>query len=542
MFKQLALLLAAGVLALSGCSEKSLTNVEYGNQNQVLYIANGDEPQALDPHITTGAPDFHVISSMFEGLTALNPKTLELEPGAAASWELSDDLMTYTFHMQPEGRWSNGDPVTAQDFVYSWQRAMSPELANQYAYMMYFIEGAEAFGQGETTDFSTVGVKALDDKTLQVKLTAPTPYFLQILDHHTYYPVHPATIEKFGGMTARVSKWTLPGNLVSNNAFKLKHWELNKVIEVVPNEHYWDADVVKLEGIHFYPISQQQVEERAFRSGQVHLTFTPQMAIEKIATYDQNEPELIHKDPGYSNYFYIFNTTREPFDDVRVRKALSYAIDRESLVKRVTKGGEVPAYHFVPPDPEGHQPKSYFTYDVEKAKELLAEAGFPNGEGFPAFDILYNTHDNHRKIALAIQQMWRTNLNIQANLTNQEWKVYLNTQQNKDYDVSRKAWIADYLDPSNFYDLLLSYGGNNDTGWKSAEYDALVEEAQHELDTTKRWALYEQANKILSDEMPIAPLYFMSDINLIRPNVKNWYGNVLQRHPYKTVYLENEAK
>lgn len=542
MFKQLALLLAAGVLALSGCSEKSLTNVEYGNQNQVLYIANGDEPQALDPHITTGAPDFHVISSMFEGLTALNPKTLELEPGAAASWELSDDLMTYTFHMQPEGRWSNGDPVTAQDFVYSWQRAMSPELANQYAYMMYFIEGAEAFGQGETTDFSTVGVKALDDKTLQVKLTSPTPYFLQILDHHTYYPVHPATIEKFGGMTARVSKWTLPGNLVSNNAFKLKHWELNKVIEVVPNEHYWDADVVKLKGIHFYPISQQQVEERAFRSGQVHLTFTPQMAIEKIATYDQNEPELIHKDPGYSNYFYIFNTTREPFDDVRVRKALSYAIDRESLVKRVTKGGEVPAYHFVPPDPEGHQPKSYFTYDVEKAKALLAEAGFPNGEGFPAFDILYNTHDNHRKIALAIQQMWRTNLNIQANLTNQEWKVYLNTQQNKDYDVSRKAWIADYLDPSNFYDLLLSYGGNNDTGWKSAEYDALVEEAQHELDTTKRWALYEQANKILSDEMPIAPLYFTSDINLIRPNVKNWYGNVLQRHPYKTVYLENEAE
>lgn len=542
MLKRLGLLLSVGVFALSGCSEKSQTNVEYGNQNQILFIANGDEPQALDPHITTGAPDFHVISSLFEGLTTVDPKTLELRPGAAESWDLSDDLMTYTFHLQKNGRWSNGDPVTAQDFVYSWHRAMSPELGNQYAYMMYFIENAEEFGKGEITDFSKVGVKALDDKTLQVKLTAPTPYFLQILDHHTYFPVHPPTIEKFGGMNARVSKWTLPGNIVSNYAFKLKHWELNKVIEVERNEFYWDADVVKLNGIQFFPVNQQQVEERMFRSGQVHLTYTPQMAIEKIATYDAEEPELIHKDPGYSNYFYIFNTTRAPFDDVRVRKALSYAIDRESLVKRVTKGGEVPAYHFVPPDPEGHKPNSYFTYDVEKAKALLAEAGYPNGEGFPEFDILYNTHDNHRKIALAIQQMWHSSLNIQANLTNQEWKVYLNTQQNKDYNVSRKAWIADYLDPSNFYDLLLSYGGNNDTGWKNERYDQLVEEAQHELDTQKRFALYEEANKILADEMPIAPLYFMSDINLIRPNVKNWYGNVLQRHPYKTVYLENEAK
>lgn len=542
MLKQIGLLAIAGMLVLSACSKKQQTNVEYGNQNQILFIANGDEPQALDPHITTGAPDFHVISSLFEGLISLDPKTLAVEPGAAASWDISEDQLTYTFHLQPQGKWSNGDPVTAQDFVYSWQRALSPALGNQYAYMMYYIENAEAFGKGEMTDFSQVGVKALDANTLQVKLNNPTPYFLQVLDHHTYYPVHPATIEKFGKMTDRVSPWTLPGNIVSNYAFKLKRWEINKVIEVEKNENYWDADVVKLKGIQFFPITQQQVEERAFRSGQVHLTYTPQLAIEKIATYEKENPEVLKKVLVYSNYFYIFNTTRKPFDDVRVRKALAYAVDREALVKRVTKGGEIPAYHFVPPDPAGHSPKSYFTYDVEKARALLAEAGFPNGEGFPAFDILFNTHDNHRKIALAIQQMWRDKLNIQANLMNQEWKVYLNTQQNLHYDVSRKAWIADYLDPSNFYELLLSYGGNNDTGWKNAEYDKLVEGAQREQDPQKRFELFEQANKIIADEMPVAPLYFMSDINLVRTNVKNWYQNVLHRHPYKTVYLETKAE
>jgi len=536
-------LLLSCVLALSiGCGKKEMTNVEYGNENQILFIANGEEPQGIDPHITTGSPDFNVITSMFEGLTTLHEKTLEPIPATAENWQISDDRLTYTFKIRDNAKWSNGDNLTAQDFVYSWKRALSPGLGNQYAYMMFYVENAEQFNLGKTDDFSKVGVKALDNKRLEVKLVNPTPYFLQVLEHHTYFPVHQATIEKFGKIDDRISKWTLPGNIVSNSAFTLKRWEINKVIEVEKNPQYWGADAVRLNGIHFFPIDNQQTEERAFRSGQVHLTYTPQMAIEKIATYEKEKPQFLRKKLVYSNYYYLLNTTRKPFDDVRVRKALAYAVDRESLVKRVTKGGEIPAYYFVPPDPSGHQPKSYFAYNPEKARELLAEAGFPNGEGFPAIDILFNTHDNHRKVALAVQQMWNKNLNIEANLLNQEWKVYLNTQQNLQFDVSRKGWIADYLDPSNFYELMLSYGGNNDTGWKSEHYDQLVLNAQSAKTDTERFSLFEQANKILADEMPIVPLYFMADLNLVQTNVKNWYPNVLHRHPYKNVYLESEPK
>ena len=529
-------------LLVISCGKNELTNVEYGNQNKILYVANASEPQSLDVSITTGNPDFHVISALFEGLTSLHPKTLEPMPATAESWAISEDRLTYTFNIRSNAKWSNGEIITASDFVYAWKRALSPALGNQYAYMMFYLVNAEAFASGETEDFSTVGVKAVDSHTLEVKLTNPTPYFLEVLAHHTYYPVHPETIEAHGVIDNPVSKWTLPGNMVSNGPFALKRWEINKVIEVVKEKHYWDAESVKLNGIHFLPIEDKQAEVRAFKSGQIHMTFSPQMAIEKIAFFEKENPDVLHKDPGYSNYFYVLNTTRKPFDDVRVRKALAYAVDRDALVKRVTKGGEVPAFHFVPPDPNGHKPNTYIEYDPALAKKLLTEAGFPNGEGFPSFEILFNTNDNHRKVALAVQQMWKQNLNVNAQLLNQEWKVYLDTQSNLYHDVSRKAWIADYLDPSNFYELMLSYGGNNDSGWKSADYDRLILQAQEETQPSARFALFEQANKILADEMPVIPLYFSTDINLIQPNVRGWYGNVLQRHPYKYVFLESEMK
>ncbi|WP_045859685.1 peptide ABC transporter substrate-binding protein [Teredinibacter purpureus] len=532
-----ALIISTLLCVVVGCGKQELTNVEFGNNNQILFIGNGDEPQGLDPHTTTGMPDFHVISALFEGLTSLHPKTLEPQPAIAESWKISDNKLDYTFSIRSNARWSNGDSLTAHDIVYSWERALTPNMANPYAYMMHYIKNAESFNVGKLTNFKHVGVKAIDDKTLLVTLTNPTPFFLELLDHHTYYPVHPPTIKKHGDMTDRNSQWTLPENMVNSAPFTLKRWEINSVIEVVKNPLYWDAENVKLNAIHFLPITDQQAEERAFRSGQIHLTDTPQMAIEKIATYEKKSPELLQKYAVYSNYFYSINTTRKPFDDIRVRKAFSYAIDREALVKHITKGGEVPAFNFVPPDSSGHKPNAHFSYDPEQARALLSEAGYPNGEGVPSFDILYNTHDNHRKVALAIQQMWQDTLNVKANLVNQEWKVFLDTQHNMHYDISRFGWVADYRDPSNFYELLLSYGGNNYTGWKNEDYDTAILAAQSEPNTAARYALFEQANKLIVDEMPIIPLYFMVDLNYVQPNVKNWHPNVLHRHPFKSVYL-----
>jgi len=526
-----------GFFVLFGCGKATESNVSTGNQQQVLHIANGDEPRGLDPHITTGSPDANILWSLFEGLVSVHPKTLQPVPGVAESWDISSDGLVYTFQLHPEARWSNGDALTADDFVYAWRRALTPALGNEFGYMMYFIKNAEPFNRGEITDFNQVGVKALSPQQLQVTLERPTPFFLQVLDHHTYAPVHQATVEAFGSISDRVSKWTLPENFVGNGPFTLDTWKINDIIRVRKNPHYWDAAAVKLQAINFYPIVDQQAEERAFRSGQVHLTNTPQMAIEKIATYREKHPEQLQIVSTYTSYWYLFNTTKPPFNNKLVRQAIAHAIDRESLVKNVTKGGEVPAYTFVPPLHGGYSPKTYFAYDPEKARRLLTEAGYPNGNGFPAFEILFNTLQSHHKVAVAIQQMLKQNLNIDVTLTNQEWKVYLDSQKNLNFDLCRQGWIADYVDPSNFFELLLSYGGNNNTGWKNPEYDHLIEQAQVAQDEQTRHALFEQANKIVSEEMPILPLYFPSDINLVRPNVKNWFPNQLHRHPYKHVYL-----
>ncbi len=532
-----AFLFIPALLLFAGCGEKTMTNVEYGNANQILFVANGDEPKGLDPYLTTGSPDHNVMLALFEGLVELHPKTLEPIPGVAESWTVSDDNKTYTFKIRENAKWSNGDPVTADDFVYSWRRGLTPTLPNRYAYLLYYVANAEAYHKGEITDFSQVGIKANNPYELEVQLKNPTPFFLQMLSHHSFYPVQQDTVEKHGAMDDALSKWTLPENFVGNGPFTLKSWEVNKEIVVEKNPHYWDAENVVLKEIHFFPITDQQSEVRAFRSGQVHLTYTPQMAIEKIAYFQENQPEALRLVPTYSSYFYYFNTTLKPLDDPRVRRAISMAIDRQLIVDRVTKAGEVPAYSIVPPDPQGYKPEQYFEYDVEMARALLAEAGFPDGKGFPTFEILYNTHDNHRKVALAVQQMLKENLNINVQLVNQEWKVYLDTMNNMQHDIARGGWIADYVDPTNFFTLLLSGGGNNRTGWSNPEYDRLLTAMEEATTEEERFELFEKANKIIIDAMPLMPVYYYSDVNLVAPNVEGWYDNPMHYHPFQHVRL-----
>lgn len=536
------LVIATVLGTLFSCGKKTETNVVKGNREQILYVANGKEPRELDPSLSTGVPESNILDSLFEGLVTEDPKTLEIKPGVAHSWTVSEDGKTYLFKIRETAKWSNGDPVTAHDFVYSWKRSLMPNLGSQWAYMKDFIKGAKAFNAGQSTDFSSVGIKAINDLTFEVELANVTPFFLKLLMHNSYYPVHQKTVEKFAPIDQPISPWSKPENFVGNGPFVLSEWKLNERIIVTKNLQYWDAPNVKLNGIHFFPIEDQQAEVRAFRSGQVHVTHTPTMAIEKIAYYQENNPELLDIVQTYSSYYYEFNTTKPPFDDARVRRAFSMSIDRDLLVDRVAKGGQRPAYTLVPPDPQGYVGKALFSKNIELAKSLLAEAGYPNGEGFPEVSILYNTQDDHRKLALAIQQMWKENLNVSVGLDNQEWKVYLNTRKNLEHDITRAGWVADYVDPSNFLEVLLSHSGNNHTGWKNESYDALIQSMKEESQDQQRFELFEKANKVLTDDMPIIPVYYYTDLNLISPSVKGWYGNVKNRHPYNRVYLEEAKK
>jgi oligopeptide transport system substrate-binding protein len=531
-----ALIVLIAASLLSACSSDRQTAVQTGIEQQILHIGNGDEPSDVDPHVTTGMPEAHLQYALFEGLVTKNGKTLEPEPAVAESWTRSEDGKTYTFKIRNTARWSNGDEITAEDFVWSWQRALLPALGNQYAYSLNVIRNAEQFNHGEITDFSEVGVKALDKYTLQVELNHPVPYFLELLDHHSLYPVHRATIEKFGAADQRGTRWTRPENFVGNGGFVIKEWQSNKVFSVKKNPLYWDAENIRLNEIHFYPIQQSTTEERMYRAGQLHITKTVPSA--KLEQYHADKDPALRSFSFLGTYNYLLNTTKPPLDDVRVRKALAYSIDREQITSKVTKGGQIPAFHFTPPFENGYQATSNIPYDIEQAKALLAEAGYPNGEGFPPITIMYNTMEDHQKIAVVIQQMWKRALNINVNIQNQDWKVFLATLRTGDYQVARSGWVGDYYDPNTFLDVFVTDGGNNKTGWSNARYDELIALAANTVDEQQRLAYFQEAEALLVEEVPTIPIYTYATNSLVHPSVKNWHNNLMDYYSYKHVYLD----
>ena len=522
---------------VSGCGKRQ-TRVGVGDREQVLHYGNGTEVQDLDPHIVTGVPEHHIITALLEGLVEPNPKDLSPEPAVAESWDISSDQKTYTFHLRKNAKWSNGDPVTAHDFVRSFKRILAPSLAAEYAYMLYVMKGAEDYNNGKISNFDEVGAKAINDFTLRIELNSPTPYFLYLIQHYSWFPVHIPTVEKYGPIYERGNVWTLPKNFVGNGPFVLSEWRLNQVVIVRKSPTYWDAEKVRLKQIYFYAIESDDTEERAFRSGQLHVTTT--VPLTKIDVYKKNHPDQLRIDPYLGIYFYRMNVTKPPLNDKRVRKALAMAIDREAIVKLI-RGGQLPAYNFTP-DTAGYSSKAHITYDVAAAKKLLAEAGYPDGKGLPPIDILFNTLEAHRTIAEAIQQMWQKNLNVEARLANQEWKVYLDSQRQLNYQVCRAAWIGDYPDPNTFMDMWLTGGGNNQTGWSNSRYDQLIKDANSTGDQAKRYELFQEAEAILMDELPVLPIYFYTHVYFKQPSVKGWYPNILDEHPYKYVYLEPEPE
>lgn len=529
--------LFVSVLAVTGCS-KPESRVEQGNREQILHLGNLSEPTDLDPHVVTSMQNYYVISTLFEGLTGYNPQDATPEPALAERWDISVDGTTYTFHLRPQAKWSNGDPVTAHDFVRTYRRILSPGVASEYSYLHHLVKNAEAFARGELKDFSQVGYEAVDEHTLRITLKAATPYFLGMLSHHAWYPLHLPTIEKFGGADRRGTDWTRPGNFVGNGPFKLKDWKVNQVVTVEKSDTYWDRETVRLRAINFYPIESADTEERAFRSGQLHVTST--IPTGKVDSYRESNSELFQSRPFFGTFFLRFNTRVKPLDDARVRRALALTIDRPGIVKTILRSGQLPAYSLVPPNLPGYQGRPGFTNDVERARKLLAEAGFPNGEGFPRLEFLFNTTEANKQLAEAIQQMWKRDLNLEISLMNQEAKVYQASMVAGDYQIARYAWIGDYLDPSSFLDMMTSTSGNNQTYWSHPEYDRLIAASSHEMDAARRVSLLQEAEALLMAEMPVAPVYFYTRNYLRQPNVKGWNANLLDIHPYKYVWLEGK--
>jgi oligopeptide transport system substrate-binding protein len=526
-------------VALAGCGARE-TPVEVANREGILLMGNGGDPSSLDPQIIETLNDSRISMALYEGLTIPDPMTLEPRPGVAKSWEYDDKTLTWTFHLRAEAKWSNGDPVTAGDFVFSFQRILTPALGADYANMLYAIKNAEAFNNGNLKDFTKVGVKALDDHTLQIQLEHPTSYFLELCYHQTFLPVHPPTIKKFDAMTRRDTGWDKAGSLVGNGPFMLTKYVLGEVVEVKKNPNYWDAAHVRLNGVRFYPIADNNAEERAFRNGALHLTST--LPPPRIPAYKDTHSPYLRVMPVYGAYFYTINTRKEKgaLSDPRVRMAMDLALDRQSLVDHVTRGGQIPAYAMTPPS-AAYTPRAQLHEDVAAAQRLLAEAGYPGGKGVAPIELLYNTSDAHRAVAEYLQESWKKNLGLDVRLANVAAPAWMDRRGTADYDIIRAGWYADYLDPSTFLELFSSDNDMEQSGWKNADYDKFILAARNENDPAKRMEDFQQAEAILMKEVPFIPLYYYTTIFLIRPEVRGYENNLLDEHIYQNIYLDPTA-
>jgi len=543
----LVALLIIGGLVLFGVGRTNSTNGTYSltlqeaNKNKILLLTVGSEPRTLDPQAAQGVTEHHIIMAMIEGLVAPSiDDQSKVVPGMADRWEHNDDYSVWTFHIGENRKWSNGDPVTAQDFVFSYKRMLTASFGAQYSENLFILKGAEDYYRGKITDFEQVGVKALDDYTLRIELVGPTPYLLSLVQHDSWLPVNPKAILSFGKIDTRDSKWTSAENFVGNGPFKMKSWRPNDVIEVVRNPFYWDAENVKLNGINFYSIENLNTMERAFQAGQLHKT--DQVPLDKVPYYRRTHPELIRIDPYEGTYFYRINVARKPLNDPKVRLALNLAVDREAIVKNILREDQKPATGYTPPGMGDYKPLNKIVYDPARARQLLAEAGYPNGKGFPKFTIHFNTLESHRAIAEAIQQMWKEELNIDVGLENQEWKVYLDTQNNKNYDLSRSAWIGDFMDPVTFLSMWTTGNGNNNTNWGNPKFDALIEQATRTGDPNARLEILHQAEDLFLSEAPVVLVYWYTNAYLLQPSVQNWNPLVLGNHNYKYIDLKAEPE
>ncbi len=507
-----------------------------------LTIINNVEPESLDPAVITGQADGRVVGGLFEGLTRLDPQTARPVPAIAESWEISPDGLIYTFHIRTNAMWSTGDPIRADDLVYSWIRVLNPLTACDYAGQLYYVKNGEEFNTGKIKDPSLVGIHALDPFTVRVELNHPTAFFLDLCAFQTLAIVPRQTIEKYG------DHWLMAQPVPCSGAFGLAYWKLNNKIRLKKNPYYWDAANTQSEIIDLLPVGSPNVALNLYTHGQVDIVWDKELVPSELVDALLQRPDF-HTFNYLGTYFIRFNVTKKPFDDPRVRQALALAIDKERIVKKITRAGEQPASHLVPNGTANYLPPPGRGYDPALAKKLLAEAGYPDGKGFPRFSYMYNAAAGgaakvHENIAVELQQMWRDTLGINMDLRQLEWKVYLNAQSHLDFEVSRSSWIGDYNDANTFLEMFTSNNGNNRTGWKNSRYDTLIQEAKQEADLTKRAKTFQQAEAILvEDELPIVPLYFYVGVNYFDTNkIQGIYRNILDVHPLQAIRKINAQK
>ena len=538
--KKLCAVVLAATLATSlfiGCGDSS-SNSGSSSSNQQLVFNLGEDPETMDPTLNNSSGAGTMILNAFEGLMVLDENDQPVE-GTAESMEVSEDGLVYTFKIREDAKWSDGEAVTADNFKYSWLRALNKETAAEYAYQLFYIKNAEKFYNGEATA-EEVGINVIDEKTLEVTLETPTAYFPQLLAFTTYVPLREDIV------SANPEGWaTNPETYVSNGPFKLVQWDMKDQLVFEKNENYWDKDSVKLESLTFKLVTDDTTAYSELKAGNFDMVNSvPTNEIEPGI-----EEGLVHVNPKLGNYYFAINVgkqdtlsedVKEVLNNKLVRQALNLAIDRQEIIDNVGKAEQIPAYSFVPQgitDENGNDFASKEYYDpsdmegnIAKAKELLKEAGYENGNGIPTIELMYNSEGAHKDICQIIQQNWEE-IGVNVELTNQEWAVFLNTRQQGDYQIARHGWIGDYIDPMTFLDLWV-------TGFSNARYDELIAAAKVETDSAKRLEMLREAEDILMDEMPILPIYYYTTVTAANENVKGVRISTLGKISFKYAYKE----
>lgn len=489
-------------------------------------FVNQGELSSLDPALATGIPEGRILMAICEGLTSLHPKTLEPVPACAESWELSEDGRTYTFRLREGLAWSDGRSLDAGDFVFSWHRLLDPATASSYAYLLWNVEGGKEFNSGRSSLREIPGLEARDPLTFVVHLDDPCSYFPVLAAYYPLFPVDADCIRRHGE-----EEWLLPEHITTNGPFRVKARYLKDRIRLERNAHYWDAANVGVETIDALAVTSPITALNLYLTGEVDwINHVPSIVLPFV-----KERKDFTLTPNLGTNFLRFNVTRPPLDDARVRRAIHLAIDKDALVEYVLKGGQEAATSFVPPGIPGYEPPKIAVHDTARARSLLGEAGFPGGAGFPDLNLLYIASESSRDVAEVIALELKKNLNIRIHPTAQERKGYFVSQNSLSYHLCLCSWLGDYLDPSTFLDVFLSSSGNNRTGWRSGEYDALLSRAAGEQDKTARIAMLVRAEALLLEERPLAPLYFRTTANMIKPEWEGYYDNIQDVHPLKYI-------
>ncbi len=536
--KILVCALVLGALMAAGCARKSAA--DDAAERGIMLAGNSVDPSTLDPNLATGLSEAKILHALFEGLVGADTKTLAPIPAAAESWEISEDLKTYTFKIREGAKWSDGRPVEAEDFVFSYRRALNPKLGAEYAGMLFILKNARKLNSGKMTDFSKLGARAENGRlVLELERPMAEGFLLAMLSHTVFSPLPRHALEKFGAAESRSAEWTKPGNMVSNGPYTLEYWSVNDKVCVRKNPLYWDRENVLLNGVDFLPIGNINTEESAFAAGQLHLTDS--IAPARIAHIRETAPETLLETPWLATYYYILNTRTPALHDPRVRKALGLSIDRRAIISNFLKGPQKPAYSLIPDGCGGYEAQDFQKENIAEARRLMKEAGYENGKYFPKIKISYNTSEQHKPIAEAIQAMWKKNLGVESELYNLSWPAYLHSRRSRDFCVMRASWVADFNAPESFLEMFLSDSGLNHSGFKSADFDAEISRAHNAKGEAERMKALRGAEKILFDSAPIIPIYFYAKVCRISPHLKGYSMNAIDHQNYKGVWLEPQG-